>query len=61
MAQIKIDLEKCTGCGTCTQICPANVYELKDGKSHVKDGKEKDCLECHACEIQCTAKAITVE
>ena len=25
---INVDLEKCTGCGECVSICPAQVYEL---------------------------------
>lgn len=36
---VKVDQDKCIGCGACTVICP-EVFELRDdGKSHVKDPK----------------------
>jgi NAD-dependent dihydropyrimidine dehydrogenase PreA subunit len=35
MFVINIDLEKCTGCGECVNICPVQVYELgPDGKTN---------------------------
>ena len=27
--EIKIDEEKCVGCGTCISVCPVNLLELK--------------------------------
>ncbi|MCD6457330.1 MAG: 4Fe-4S binding protein [Thermoproteales archaeon] len=59
MPQPIIDLEKCTGCGTCVETCPSGVLELKDGKAHVVNAD--DCLGCHACESVCPESAITVE
>jgi len=56
--KIKIDLEKCTGCGTCVDVCPAGVYEIRDGKSVAVNVDE--CLVCMACETQCPSNAITV-
>jgi len=33
---VKIDKEKCIGCGSCAAICD-KVFEMKDdGKAHVK-------------------------
>ncbi|HJW96756.1 MAG TPA: 4Fe-4S binding protein, partial [archaeon] len=40
----QVDLKKCTGCGTCKSVCPANVFDIKGGKSHV--ARPQDCLEC---------------
>jgi len=38
-----VDNEKCIGCGACTAVCP-EIFDLKDGKAFVKDGKEnEDC------------------
>jgi ferredoxin len=37
---IKVDKNTCIGCGLCESICP-EVFELKEGKSHVKDPKNK--------------------
>jgi len=54
-----VDAKKCTGCGTCTQVCPVNVFELQKGKSVVK--RPQDCIQCRACEASCPAKAIVVK
>lgn len=53
-----IDLDKCTGCGTCVEICPMSVFALEKGKSKVVNG---DCIGCKACEVQCPANAIVVK
>ena len=43
---VKIDKEKCIGCGSCESVCP-NVFGLKeDMKAHVKKGQEKSKLPC---------------
>jgi len=45
--KIKIDKQKCLGCGVCINLCP-EVFELKDGKSKIKEEvdleKNKDCI-----------------
>jgi ferredoxin len=38
--KIKIDKDKCLGCGTCVAMAP-EVFEIgEDGKSKVKEGAE---------------------
>jgi len=58
MVEIKIDLEKCTGCGTCVDICPVDVFEIKDEKCVVINLDE--CLVCQACEVQCPNNSIEI-
>ncbi|MBC7074137.1 ferredoxin [Candidatus Parcubacteria bacterium] len=46
---VKVNKEKCLGCGYCTSVCP-EVFEIgDDGKSQVKKGadleKNKDCIQ----------------
>ncbi len=33
--KIKVDKEKCIGCGSCVALCEGN-FELKDGKAYAK-------------------------
>ena len=59
MPKVKIDEEKCTGCGACINTCPSDVFEMKNEKATVKD--EDACIACRACESACPENAITVE
>lgn len=56
--KIVVENDKCTGCGTCVDTCPVEVYELSNGKA-VPVNLE-DCLVCRACEVQCPENAIQV-
>ena len=42
---VKINRDTCIGCGACEATCP-EVFELKDGKAHVKAGADtnKPCV-----------------
>ena len=59
MWSVKVDKNKCTGDGECEDVCPVNVYELKDGKSEPVNAEE--CLGCESCVEVCESDAITVE
>jgi NAD-dependent dihydropyrimidine dehydrogenase PreA subunit len=50
-----VDIEKCTGCGTCSTVCPAKV--ITKGKPPVfqLDG----CIGCMCCGESCPEGAIT--
>ena len=56
--QPEVDIEKCTGCGEFVEVCPVDIYELKDEKSTVVNGEE--CLGCKSCIAVCEQEAITV-
>ena len=53
---IKVDFDKCNGCGECVEVCPAEVYELEDEKAHANNVEE--CTECCACVEACPEDAI---
>lgn len=59
MSNITVDTDKCTGCGTCVDVCPSGVYEIIDNVSNVVNPDE--CIECLACQEECPEGAITVE
>jgi adenylylsulfate reductase subunit B len=54
---IKIENEKCTGCGKCLNVCPGNLlYRDSLGKAYNK--YPQDCWGCTACLKECQAGAI---
>lgn len=57
MVNIIVDGSKCTGCGTCKNICPAGVFVVRADKA--VPANVSACMECHACEYQCTQSAIS--
>lgn len=57
--EIKINKNKCDGCGECVKLCPKNVLTLKDKKVEIKNIEE--CSLCKSCEEICPSGAIKVK
>jgi NAD-dependent dihydropyrimidine dehydrogenase PreA subunit len=61
----KINSTKCSGCGTCYDVCPADPVvfcepvDSDDWKSEVIEPDA--CQECYACVENCPEEAITFE
>ncbi len=55
----KVDQEKCTGCGTCADVCPNEVFEIVEEKSQVI--RPDDCTACEQCVMEYPEEAITLE
>jgi len=69
MAKIKLEREKCIGCGSCAALCSKYFEMIEDGKSHIKGAvnppaggdleelevKKIECAESasEACPVQC--------
>ncbi len=56
-SKLKIDAEKCSGCGTCAAGCPTKSIELQNGKAVFAPGS---CTLCYRCVNHCPARAITL-
>ena len=56
---IKIDLDKCTGCGKCIPSCPEGALQMIDGKARLISDLFCDGL--GACIGSCPYDAITIE
>lgn len=55
---IIIDKEKCTGCETCVDECPAAAITMENDKAVVNNDL---CVDCGSCVDVCPAEAITME
>jgi NAD-dependent dihydropyrimidine dehydrogenase PreA subunit len=56
---IRIDEEKCTGCGKCALACAEGAIEIQDGKAKVMN--EIFCDGLGACIGECPEGALTIE
>ena len=56
---LALDLEKCTGCGMCVEVCPHEVFVVDRRKAFLSD--QDACMECGACAANCPAAAISVQ
>ena len=54
----RIIQRKCTQCGICLTLCPANAFEMHDGRVAVV--KTNYCIQCGHCGSACPSNAIVV-
>ena len=57
MTKIKLEREKCIGCGSCTVICPKFFEMAEDGKSHVIGAEKKEVEELEIENSECSVAA----
>ena len=55
---LKLESDKCIGCGRCVEVCPHRVFRLNDRKAEIAHLDK--CMECGACEMNCPTAAISV-
>jgi len=51
-----VDKGKCTGCGTCIDICPLEAIKIIDNLALISE----ECADCGSCIDECPDKAITL-
>jgi ferredoxin len=56
---LKLDGEKCIGCGMCLIVCPHAVLSQTNGKVEVVN--RDACMECGACAQNCPVNALYVQ
>ena len=55
MWRVKVDTERCTGCGECVDGCFVNAIALEDDKAVIT----ADCRGCGRCVSTCPSGAVT--
>lgn len=58
VATLKLDENKCVGCGMCLIVCPHAVFVGDNGRPRI-DNRDA-CMECGACAKNCPTGAVTV-
>ena len=54
--KLKIDNDKCIGCGKCEKICPMKNISINEGKAVANNR----CTMCYRCINNCPKQAITL-
>ena len=58
VSTLALNEDLCIGCRLCTQVCPHQVFEMRDSKAEITDLDA--CMECGACVNNCPSNAIEV-
>lgn len=52
-----VTTEKCTGCGSCADVCPTEAIIIENGKAEIT----MQCTDCGACTRVCPEGAIRMQ
>lgn len=55
---VKINTERCVGCGSCVRLCPMGYLTLEDGVPRIRERRR--CIGCGHCMATCPKQAVTL-
>ena len=59
VTSLEYDSSLCIGCRLCIEVCPHNVFRMRDRKAEVI--RTDKCMECGACVLNCAPGALSVK
>lgn len=59
VSTLSFNRDLCTGCGTCLEVCPREVFARLNGAIQVVEPDA--CMECGACSKNCPVHAVFVK
>lgn len=57
---IDLNLKRCIGCFTCTDICPLGVFDIDREQRKTILARPQTCFSCGACVLQCPTDALAL-
>jgi len=54
---MKVDIDKCIGCGLCGEVCPLGIAVVEERKIKINEG----CVECKTCMKVCPEGVFSIE
>ena len=55
--EVRVDPDKCVGCGTCFKVCIYDAMKMKKNKAMIE---QEECMGCGRCERVCPNGAISI-
>jgi NAD-dependent dihydropyrimidine dehydrogenase PreA subunit len=53
-----LDSNRCTGCGDCVPVCPADCLEMADDRPWLP--RPRHCIGCSLCVLICPVDALSM-
>ena len=58
MSVVRIDLNKCIGCGNCVDVCPMDVFYFDHEANRSVIVYPEDCQSCGQCYLNCRGRSL---
>lgn len=60
MSVIRLDVNKCTGCRNCVEICPMDVFYFNETAHKSVLAYPENCQSCGQCYLNCRGRSIGI-